>query len=228
MNKQIKTGDDLIRSGKVAEALHHFDLMVETDPRDHLAIYYTGLCHLKLDNVASAILHFDRALELQPDEVNYLADRAVAKSRANDRTGALLDLDKCILLRPDHSYLYSLRAFIKNHFSDTEGAIADYRKAIELDPEDPIALNNLGLCEESLGYRTEAQRHFESADRLSGIQQRTPEHHVIELKGERPSAGRVGMGTYLRTMWTVLTDPDERAAFFRFTASLLRGKRTDR
>jgi tetratricopeptide (TPR) repeat protein len=230
MNSNIQIGIDLISKGELEGALKQFDLMVEANPIDHLAIYYVGLCHLKMDKVSTSIIHFDRALELAPNTVNYLSDRAVAKLRAKDKNGTLADLDRCVELEPNYSYRYSLRGFARNSFGDAEGAIADYKKAIELDPEDPITLNNLGLVEEAQGYKTEAQRNFEAADKLSGYDsKKRAENHTIQLNtanrpGKNHSEASDEQG-YWGTIKKVFTDADQRSEFFKFTSDLLRGKK---
>lgn len=224
MNDQIEIGKSLIQEAKIEQAQAHFELLVESNPADHLAIYYTGLCYLKLDKVSTAIIHFDRALGLAPDTVIYLSDRAVAKLRVKDKTGSMADLNKCVELEPDYSYRYSLRAFIRNSFGDTEGAISDYKKAIELDPEDSIALNNLGMCEEAQGYKSSAQRRFEEADALSGVSEKKPQGHTIEFKESTEQKEDGTEQTYWSTIKSVFTDSKQREEFFKFTSSLLRGK----
>ena len=223
MNTQIRFGVDLISNGEIENALKHFDLMVESNPIDHLAIYYVGLCHLKQDKVSTSILHFNRALELAPNTANYLSDRAVAKLRANDSQGSMSDLNKAVELEPSNSYRYSLRAFVRNSFGDTEGAIVDYTKAIELDPEDAIALNNLGMAEESQGYKSSAQRRFEQADALSGISKKTSDH-TIKFKENSTPQDETSESSYWSTILSVFTDSKQREEFIKFTFSLLRGK----
>lgn len=225
MNTQIEKGIELIGQGEIDQALRCFEMVVESNPIHHLGIYYIGLCHLKLDKVSTAILHFNRALELAPNTVNYLSDRAVAKLRAKDKDGSLADLDKCVELDPNYSYRYSLRAFIRNGFGDSEGAIIDYKKAIELDPEDPIALNNLGLCEEAQGYKSSAQRRFEQADQLSGITKKEPiQNHTIKLPKEDERSEPTN-ASYWNTIASVFTNSKQRAEFFEFTKNLLTGKK---
>jgi Flp pilus assembly protein TadD len=224
MNGQIQKGIDLISGGEIEKALNHFDLMVESNPVDHLAIYYVGLCHLKQDKVSTSIIHFNRALELAPNTANYLSDRAVAKLRVKDRDGSMSDLNKAVELDQNNSYRYSLRAFVRNSFGDTEGAIIDYKKAIELDPEDAIALNNLGMAEESQGYKSSAQRRFEKADAISGVSNKKSADHTIEFKGAGNDSTEKREPTYWSTIKSVFTDSKQRAEFFKFTSSLLRGK----
>lgn len=224
VTNQIEIGKSLIQEGEIEQAQSHFELMVESNPADHLAIYYTGLCYLKLDKVSTAILHFDRALAQAPDTVIYLSDRAVAKLRVKDKDGSLSDLNKCVELEPDYSYRYSLRAFIRNSFGDTEGAITDYKKAIELDPEDSIALNNLGMCEEAQGYKSSAQRRFEAADELSGVAKAKSTDHTIQFKKDTVAKAEEEQPSYWSTIKSVFTNSEQRAEFFKFATSLLRGK----
>ena len=221
-DNHIEAGKTLLQNGEIESALKHFQQVVDSNPVFHLAIYYVALCHLKLDKVPMALIGFDRSLELSPNNVMYLSDRAVAKLRLKDEHGTMADLDMCVELDPNYSYRYSLRAFIRNGFGDVDGAIADYKKAIELDPEDPITINNLGMCEEQRGYKSSAQRRFEQADKLSGtggkkdghtIQMKSKEREVIEVKP-----------TYWDTIRSVFTDSGQRSEFLRFTGNLLKGK----
>lgn len=221
-NNHIKEGKVLLQEGEIESALKYFQQAVDSNPVNHLAIYYVALSHLKLDKIPIALIEFDRALGLSPNNVMYLSDRAVTKLHLKDEQGSMTDLNKCVELDPNYSYRYSLRAFIRNSFGDAEGAIADYKKAIELDPDDPIAINNLGMCEEQQGYKSSAQRRFEQADKLSGV---TPQKndHTIQLKSEEREMKEV-IPTYWDTIRSVFTDSEQRAEFLRFTGNLLKGK----
>ena len=222
-DSQIQTGKHLLQKGDVESALKHFQLAVDSNPVNHLAIYHVALSYLKLDKAPLALIEFDRALELSPNNVMYLSDRAVTKLRLKDEAGTMADLDRCVELDPTYSYRYSLRAFIRNGFGDVEGAIADYKKAIELDPDDPITINNLGLCEEQQGYKSSAQRRFEQADRLSGISPKKDDHTIQLKKQEAETEPKETRPTYWETIRAVFTDSGQRAEFLRFTGNLLKG-----
>lgn len=222
-DNHIDQGKILLQKGEVEAALKHFQQAFDTNPVNHSAIYYVALSHLKLDKIPVALIEFNRALELSPNNVMYLSDRAVAKLHLKDEQGSMADLNKCVELDPNYSYRYSLRAFIRNGFGDVEGAIADYKKAIELDPEDPIAINNLGMCEEQQGYKSSAQRRFEQADKLSGVSTKNTDH-TIKLKSEERQVQEV-KPSYWDTIRSVFIDSDQRSEFLRFTENLLKGKK---
>ena len=118
---------------------------------------------------SEALAAFDRAMETVKDDPDLIHDRAVAMFNLGQQKDALKELDRAVVLQPDYSYRYSSRAYMRNACKDIHGAIEDYKKAIELDPEDAIALNNLGLLEEQLGYRDEADQRYRAADELKGI-----------------------------------------------------------
>lgn len=103
------------------------------------------------------------------NDPDLIHDRAVALFNLGRQNEALLELDRALELQPDYSYRYASRAYMRNALKDIHGAISDYRKAIELDPEDAVALNNLGLLEEQLGYHEEARERYKVADELMGI-----------------------------------------------------------
>lgn len=233
MNDQIERGAELIGKGDIQGALKLFELTVESNPIDHLAIYYVGLCHLKLDKVSTAVLHFNRALEIAPNTVNYLSDRAVAKLRIKDQQGSLADLNKCVELDPNYSYRYSLRAFAKSSFGDAEGAIEDYIKAIELDPTDPITYNNLGLAQEARGYQKDAKQSFDKSNELSGYHPENKQsEHTIEWKKQETEIRNIELpveeeSNYWSTIKSVFTNAEQRSEFFKFTGNLIRGKKNE-
>lgn len=222
----IAQGENLLRAGRLEEALDAFSLVIEQRPDSHRAIYFSALAHLKMNHETTALLQFVRALELSPDNPDYLSDLAVTKVRLGDSSGAMRDLDRCVQLDPGNSYRYSLRAFVRNGMGDVEGAITDYRKAVELDPEDPIAHNNLGLAEEKLGYGESASGNFAKADRLSGIGT-APADHTIDLTGkkgrrEADPAGTSSPDGYWSILKRLLTDGREREEFMDFIGSMFK------
>lgn len=112
---------------------------------------------------------YGKALKELPENPDLLHDHGVCLFQLGRGFEAMNELNKAALYQPDYSYRYSSRAWIKTALKDYEGALTDYKKAIELDPEDAIAMNNLGMLEEQLGYHKEAKERFQVADELQGI-----------------------------------------------------------
>jgi len=116
-----------------------------------------------------AIDFFNKAIELAPDNAKLYSERGVTHFHLKHSLKALSDMDKAVELEPKNSYRYSSRAFIKGVYRMTNEAITDYLKCIELDPEDAIAYNNLGLLQEQLGWKTQANDNFDKADTLENV-----------------------------------------------------------
>lgn len=95
---------------------------------------------------------------------NALHDRAICKFHLSDIVSAIKDLDAAAELQPEYGYRFSSRAWMKQANGDTDGAIADYKIAIGLEPDDVITQNNLGILEESKGYKNQAAKRFKIAD----------------------------------------------------------------
>jgi len=143
------------------------------------------------------VLLTDCILEF-PDNPVLFSERGTVYLHLEKKMEALADMDESVRLEPDYSYRYASRAFVKDHFGDTQGAIADYEIAIKLDPEDVIAINNLGLLMEKIGYKEAAKQKFEQADyllnnqpsmkqKLSELENGEPKNHPegIELKAKK-------------------------------------------
>lgn len=127
-----------------------------------------GMAKVKENDFLAAIEHFTLAIQEDANDVECYAERAVAYLNTNQFDLSMFDMHRCIEMEPNNSYRYSCRAFLKAKIGDTEGAIADYEMAVKLDPEDAIAYNNLGLVQETKGYRVQAQKSFEKSNELIG------------------------------------------------------------
>lgn len=148
---------------------------------------------------------------------DYLGLSAVAKFYIKDMT-CLADLDKAISLEPDNAYRYSSRAYILDALGDTAGAVNDYLKAIELDPSDLVALNNLGILEEKLGRKQQAESRFNASDELLGLEKKEGRYHFPE-KNLQSQLNELKGNSRWSVMKNVFTSRKGLEDFFRFISS---------
>ena len=174
---------------------------------------------------------YNKALTASPSNPDIYNDRAVCYFHQGRKRDALADLDYAVQLQPNYGYRYASRAYLKSALKDIDGAIADYQKAVELDPEDAIALNNLGLLEEQLGYMQKAQERFTQADALnhllddSGVTlPEPPQPRNIQRELNQENAEKAAPGATWREMRNTLTKKEDWKAFVRFVS---RGFRLD-
>lgn len=131
------------------------------------AHHIKGYALFKKGKLQEALVLYNKAILEIPEDPDIFSHRGVLYFHLGDMQKSLADMNKSVELDPEYSYRYASRAWIKDAAGDTEGAIEDYKRAIELDPEDAISHNNLGLLEEKLGYKMQAQKRYDRADKLA-------------------------------------------------------------
>jgi hypothetical protein len=142
----------------------------------------------------------DMTVVQDPDAMH---DRAVCHFHCGEGDLALKWLDLAVEIQPDYSYRYASRGWMKQALQDDEGARLDYEQALVLDPEDAITLNNLGLLEERMGYKKQAQERFRVSNELKGILQ----EHGIDTETALTSRPRQGFGSSSATGTTPSEGP---------------------
>ncbi len=138
--------------------------------------YIKGVAKVKKYDYKKAIVNFTKAIEENTADVESYAERAVCYLHLKQYDLSMFDMNKAIELEPNYSYRYSCRAYLKGSLKDMQGAVDDYQRAVDLDPKDIIALNNLGIAQENLGYYKKAQGNFKKSNELLGYD---PENREI-------------------------------------------------
>ena len=198
--------------------------------------YLQGLAFYKQAEYEKAIEQFTLAI-VKEENPNIYSERGIAWFHLGEKENALSDLNYALGLEPHNPYRYSSRAFLRDSMGDTQGAIEDYTKAVELDPDDAIALNNLGMAEEKLGYKERAEARWKQADNLAAqndllgklgiaLGQPPPPPPKSETAAEAEAIEEMpapGFKDYLRVMAGVFTSSKRRSEFWKF----LRGHREE-
>ena len=130
--------------------------------------YLEAIAKVKENDFEGAISGFSKAIDENPLDIESYAERAVCYLHLKQYDLSMFDMNKAVELEPNHGYRYSCRAFLKSAMKDYKGAVADYQMAVEIDPKDIVALNNLGIAQENLGYYEKAQENFKKSNELLG------------------------------------------------------------
>ncbi|MDX2303342.1 MAG: tetratricopeptide repeat protein [Microscillaceae bacterium] len=166
-NIHFLSGLEHAKQEKYQEAIALFTKSLHLQPQHTESYFNRALAYYKLGDFKNALMDFDESLKLTPKNAEIYHERAITHHKLANHRQALEDLNKALWLDPYNPYRYSSRAYIRAFVGDTHGAIEDYQKALELDPQDAVTLNNLGLLEEKLGYKKEAQERFDLADQIA-------------------------------------------------------------
>ncbi|MFN8421685.1 MAG: tetratricopeptide repeat protein [Anaerolineae bacterium] len=129
----LKSGLELLRKGKVAEAIKEFDVAIKKDPRNGTAYTLRAVANGAIGKYPASLADANRALELNPNSATASAARGKAMFQLQmDRVAALAELDKAIALDSASAYQFVNRGDVRRQLMDWEGAIADFSKAVAL------------------------------------------------------------------------------------------------
>lgn len=197
----------MLQQGLYQQAIDCFtDILEEGHDRRFEVQLLRAIAYRKLKAYDRALQDHDSILNLMPNLAEAYCERGITRYHMGDGSGALEDMDQAVELEPHKPYRWSSRAYIRGHQKDVDGAIEDYRKALELDPDDAIVQNNLGILEDSKGYRDQAKARFKRADHLAEdaphLSQKKAENHdeareaatdSTTQDGQKPTNGRANL-----------------------------------
>lgn len=210
---------EFFEQNEFQKAIDVLDQFLKSNSENADALYLRGICYRKTGAFEKSIADFTTMLIRLPDEPTILSERGVSYYHNNNLTASLKDMDKAVALEPENSYRYSSRAYIKAKV-DVNGAIEDYKKAVELDPEDAIALNNLGLLEESAGKLGAAKKHFDQSNQIIGY---NPDKRNAGKKSKENAEDqkKESLG---KVMLDVFRDKETRKDYFKFLKTIFKKK----
>lgn len=165
--EQYQEGIKQFNSLNYKEALRFFTNALLIEPQNTAYLFAKGRTNVKLEKYVEALIDFDYALINEPHHANIHSEKGVAFFHLNRLDESLASMNMAQKIEPDNPYRYSSRAYIRAKSGDLFGAIEDYKVAIRLDPQDAVALNNLGMLQEQIGYKKDARKHFRKADEIA-------------------------------------------------------------
>ena len=223
MSKNIEDIKHLIQANELEMAFLKTEQLLLDDKYNVDVLTCRAKIYYKQKSFEKALADYNKLVNLIPTDPELIADRGLSYHMLGSYDNALADFNKVIKLEPDNPYWYSCRAFIKDYIKDYEGSLIDYEKVLSLDPEDAIAHNNKGLVEEKLGYLERAQRSFNQADEIQGIDlEKEIGHLQIPVEEKRQKVQRFSVNYFLKVLSGLFSSSEERAKFISF---LTRSKR---
>jgi tetratricopeptide (TPR) repeat protein len=159
-------GVAMMRSGRLTEAIEHYQIALEINTNYAEAHYNLGWLLDQQGRPDEAIVHYQKALKSRPDyaEIHEGFGDALAKMGQVDE--AIAHYQKAVQLRPDYAEAHNNLANMlvkKDQFAD---AIVHFQKAIDLNPNYTEAHYNLGVLFGIQGRLDEAVEHYQKAIEL--------------------------------------------------------------
>lgn len=153
-------GNILKNSGKLEEAIEHFNKSLELMPNSHQIHNNLGIALDKLGRSDEAIEHYREALSLKPNFPEAYYNLATVLARQGKRNEAIAEYRQALRFRPDDIDALSNLGFELAGQGKFNEAIEYYKKALALEPDNVIVHGRLGLALASTGQIDEAKEEF--------------------------------------------------------------------
>lgn len=157
---------ELIKIGKVAEGIAHYEEILRQNPNDARVHNNLGLLMEEQQNYEAAIKHYEVALRIDPAYALAHTNLGNLLAKLGQTDKAVLHFLKAVELEPkQEDYHYNLAIHLAE-MGRTDEAIERYRTALQLNPGDARAHNNLALLLAGRGLYDEAGQHYADAVRI--------------------------------------------------------------
>jgi tetratricopeptide (TPR) repeat protein len=163
---QTDVGTVLLQTGKVSEAVGHYQQALRINPAYAGAHEGLGIALVQLGKLPEAIQHYEQALRSSPDYIEVHVNLGNALVRMGKVQQAVEQYEQALRINPDYAEAHSNLGAIYQRMGKLPEAVAQYELALRSKPDSVEAHFNLGLALEKLGRTTEAIQHYQQALKL--------------------------------------------------------------
>ena len=161
-----RMGTELLKSGKLVEAVAQFQKALKADPTHAGAHNNLGVAYERLGREGAEV-QFQRAIERMPDFAHArfnLARLLMRKKRVDE---AMIQLRRTIQIDPEHVGALNMLGMVLGRQMQFGEAASFLERAVRLDPDHAEARSNLGAAYTGQGRLREAVQQFEAALRVN-------------------------------------------------------------
>jgi tetratricopeptide (TPR) repeat protein len=169
-------GCDLLRLGKIQEAIGHYEQALRIKPDYAWAHNNLGNALLQVGNAGEAIKHLHEALRLMPDSALVHYNLGNALSQISQAGEAIVQYEQALRIKPEYAEAHYNLGNALLQVDRRSDAIRHYEQALQINSEYAEAHNNLGYALLEAGKGEEAIKHLHEALRL---QPNIAESHYI-------------------------------------------------
>ncbi|XP_041348015.1 dnaJ homolog subfamily C member 3-like [Gigantopelta aegis] len=178
VEKNLEMGKKLLAAGQLAEALSHYHLAVEGDPKNYLTYFRRATVYLAIGKSRSALPDLDRCIELRPDFTAARIQRGNVLLKQGKLDKARADFTKVLKQDPHNEEAHSQfelmnlveddvqQANIMYKHHDFNGAIELLSRLIDICPWDADLREIRSECYIQVGEKFKAIGDLRSTTKL--------------------------------------------------------------
>jgi len=157
--KQNNFGADLLKQGRLDEAIAEFQRALELDPSYAPASFNLAYAYERRDRIDDAIAQYKKAIQLEPANVMGLNNLGVLYDKKGLYDEAIAAFEQALKADPSNGTVQKNLANSKKNkdiVKEREARIADARKQAEAQPKDPYAAYNVCRVYAALDMKEQA------------------------------------------------------------------------
>jgi tetratricopeptide (TPR) repeat protein len=157
--KRNNFGAELLRQGRVDEAIAEFQRAIAVDPSYASPEFNLAYAYERGERIDEAIAQYGKALQIDPRNVLGHNNLGVLYDKKGQYDDAIREYEEALRIDPSNAtVLANLERAKKGKgiVQEREARIAEARRQVEARPKDPSAAYNLGRLYASLDMRGEA------------------------------------------------------------------------
>ncbi|EAL50030.1 TPR repeat protein [Entamoeba histolytica HM-1:IMSS-B] len=156
LDREIAKGYLYVNTGKLKEAIAHFDQLLKNHPNVLAGYLGRGSAKAMLGDLQKALTDFNLAVKKDSKCGDAYKRRGQVKLALGQTQSALEDFNKAIELTPEEGDCYRQRGSAYHALGIFDKAAEDIKKSIKLIPGDATLLNELALCYNGMGLVDES------------------------------------------------------------------------
>jgi len=153
-------------SGRMSEAIEHYEQALRIEPDDAEAHNNLGLVLQGSGRMSEAIEHYEQALRIKPDFADAHNDLGTALAQTGKINEAIAHYEQALRIDPDYAEAHNNLGLVLQGLGKMSEAIAHYEQALRINSNSAEAHNNLGEALMGSGRMSEAVEHYEQALRI--------------------------------------------------------------
>jgi len=154
------------QAGHLSQAQSLYQQVLRAEPRQPVALHFSGILAHQRGNHVLAVELIGRALAIRPDDAEAHFNLGAIHQQQGDLQAAVRCYRESLQIAPEAAEVHTNLGNTLKDLGETDEALACYRRAVAIRPDDAVAQFNFGNLCRDLGDAVEAAAHYRSALRI--------------------------------------------------------------